>query len=147
MCPSYISRGGELHPATEHAVLPHLSGTPNEVYDGPDRAAMAELAEAHGVDDAGKPKKMTFGIHFKNDPDLINRARSLGFKDVKEFAQAMGYNETPETEAKLEEEKAKVIVRHVEPKRGRPNKKLGGGTDTSGAGNDHYGDFGERPAL
>ena len=145
--PNYISKGGIFHPATEHAVLPHLSGTPNEVYDGPDRAALAELAEAHGVDAEGKPKAITFGIDFKHDPDLINRARSLGFKDVNEYAKAMGYNDTKAEAKEKEELKAQVVVKHEPPKRGKLNKKLGGGTDTSGSGNDHYGDFGERPAL
>jgi hypothetical protein len=144
--PTYISKGGEFIPAHEHAVLPHLSGTKNEVYDGPDRAAEEELALAYGVDAEGKPKEKHFGIHYSNDPDLINRARSLGFKDVKEFAKAMGYNKTKKQEEEEIAEKEKVVVNpEAKIKRSEGVKKLGGGTDTSGQGNDVYGGFGSNP--
>jgi len=143
--PSYISNGGVFTPAKEHAVLPHLSGTKNEVYDGPDRAAEAELAEAFGVDDNGKPRQKSFGIHFRNDPDMINRARSLGYKTVDEFATAMGYNDTPEQEATKIAEKEKIVNTYAPLKKVEANKKLGGGIDTTGQGNDKLGGFGEKP--
>jgi hypothetical protein len=144
--PSYISKSGVLVPAKEHVVLPHLSGTANEVYDGPDRAAEEELALAGGVDAAGKPIMKSFGIHYKNDNDIINRARSLGYKDVKEYVQAMGYNDTPEQEKASIIEKEKIVVNPNTPiKRNKANSKLGGGTDTSGQGNDKLGGFGNDP--
>ena len=143
--PTYVSKGGVFYPAKEHAVLPHLSGTENEVYDGPDRAAELELAQAHGVDANGKPKLGTFGIDFRHDPDLINRARSLGYKDVEEYAKAMGYNDTPEQEAAKIAEKEKVVNKYEQPKRVEANAKLGGGVDTSGQGNDKLGGFGNDP--
>jgi len=144
--PTYISKGGIFVPAKEHAVLPHLSGTENEVYDGPDRAAEFELAQAHGVDAAGKPKVGSFGINYLNDPDLINRARSLGYKDVKEYAKALGYNATKEQEIAEIKEKEKIVNIHNTPiKRKAANEKLGGGTDTSGQGNDKLGGFGNDP--
>ena len=143
--PTYVSKNGVFHPAKEHAVLPHLSGTPNEVYDGPDRAAMHELALAHGVDTNGKPKELTFGIDFRNDPDMINRARSLGFKNVDEYARAMGYNKTKEEEAKINAEKDNIVNKYEPPKRSEEHKMLGGGTDTSGQGNDTYGGLGSDP--
>ena len=143
--PSYVSDGGVFTPAKEHAVLPHLSGTEHEVYDGPDRAAEFELAQAHGVDAEGKPKVGHFGINYKHDPDVINRARSLGFKDVAEYAQAMGYNGTPEQEKVEAIEKKKIVVTHKEASRKVANAKLGGGTDTSGQGNDKLGGFGSDP--
>lgn len=143
--PSYISKGGIWSPVKEHAVLPHLSGTENEVYDGPDRAAMLELAQAHGVDEKGKPKVMTFGIDFRHDPDVINRARSMGYKDVMEYAQAMGYNDTPAQEVAKNVEKEKIVNNYKPLPRVDENKKLGGGTDTSGQGNDIYGGLGINP--
>ena len=143
--PSYISKMGVLVPAKEHAVLPHLSGTSNEVYDGPDRAAEAELAQAHGVDENGKPKQGYFGIHYKNDPDMIMRARQLGYKSVDEFAAAMGYTDTiAEADAKIIE-KLKIVNNYKEPIRKEGSNKLGGGTDTSGQGNDKPGGFGRDP--
>ena len=144
--PSYISKSGKLYPAKEHVVLPHLSGTPNEVYDGPDRAAEEQLAIEHGVDVNGKPKQAYFGIDFRHDPDLINRARSLGFKDVNDYASALGYNATPEQEAAEIAAKEKIVVNPAAPiKRGESNIKLGGGVDTSGQGNDMYGGLGNDP--
>ena len=138
--PNYVSKGGVWVAAKEHAVLPHLSGTDKEVYDGPDRAAEAEFAEAYGVDENGQPNKREFGIHYSHDPDIINRARSLGFKDVKEFTKAMGYNETKKEAEKREEEKVKVVVMHKEPKKVEAVKILGGGKDLSGQGNDTLGE-------
>ena len=144
--PSYNSKCGELYPAKEHVVLPHLSGTDKEVYDGPDRAAENELAVAFGVDANGKPKQKFFGIHFKNDPDIINRARSLGYKNVEEFASAMGYNDTPEQEAIKNKEKEKIVHNPNAPiKKSEGVQKLGGGTDTSGQGNDINGGLGNDP--
>ena len=94
--PTWISKGGEWYPAKEHAVLPHLSGTPNEIYDGPDRAAELELATVHGVledgPDKGKPKVTTFGMDFRKDPDFINRVRQMGYKDIKEYLADIGYD-------------------------------------------------------
>ena len=145
MSPSYVSKGGVFVPAKEHAVLPHLSGTPNEVYDGPDRAAMEELAIAHGVDAEGKPKQGYFGISFRNDPDMIARARAMGYKNVDEFAAALGYTDTSEQEKAKIAEKEAIVVKHEAPKKVEANKKLGGGTDTSGQGNDVYGGLGNDP--
>ena len=144
--PNYVSKGGEFYPAQEHAVLPHLSGTKNEVYDGPDRAAEEELAIAGGVDKEGKPIMKHFGINFRNDPDIINRARSLGYKDVNEFALAMGYNKTMAEEKAEIEAKEKIVVNPNAPiKKGEAIQKLGGGIDTSGQGNDLYGGMGTNP--
>ena len=143
--PSYISKRGILVPAKEHAVLPHLSGTANEIYDGPDRAAEEELALAHGVDENGKPKVGHFGIDYHNDPDIINRARALGYKDVKEFAKAMGYSDTPEQEEAQIKEKEKIVNKYTPLKRSKANEKLGGGTDTTGQGQDRLGGFGTKP--
>ena len=143
--PSYISKGGVWEPAKEHVVLPHLTGTKDEVYDGPDRAALHELALANGVDADGKPKVGTLGIHYKNDAELLMRAKSLGYSTVAEFAAAQGYSKTPEQEAVEIKEKEKTVITHTPPKRGEANQKLGGGTDTSGGGNDKLGGFGADP--
>jgi hypothetical protein len=143
--PSYISKGGVLVPAKEHAVLPHLSGTSNEVYDGPDRAAEKELAEAYGVDENGKPKQGYFGIDYRHDPDMIMRARQLGYKSVDEFAAAMGYTDTPEEAAAEIAKKEKIVNDYKVSAKKVSEGKLGGGTDTSGQGNDKMGNFGNDP--
>ena len=145
--PSYVSKDGIWYPAKEHVVLPHLSGTDKEVYDGPDRAAEFELAQTFGVDEEGKPKEVTFGIDFRNDPDLINRARQLGYKDIMEYATAMGYD-AGKSEKQFKE-KAAEIIKHKEPVRKPEKIMMGGGIDTSGKGANLIGGFGderERPA-
>jgi hypothetical protein len=143
--PNYVSDGGVWHPAKEHAVLPHLAGTSKEVYDGPDRAAMEELAKAYGVDENGYPKVSTFGMPFNRDPDLINRAKQLGFVSVKEYADAVGYD--AEQAKKDFESKAAVINKYEPPKR-QPERQIdGGGKDLSGQGKDRYGGLGDPPEL
>ena len=145
--PNYVSDGGIWHPAKEHVVLEHLSGTDKEIYDGPDRAAMEELAKAYGVDEQGYPKQTTFGQDFKHDPDLMNRAKSLGFVDVMDYARATGYD--PEKAKADFEKNSAIILKHEAPKRKPERSIIGGGIDTSGKGGDVVGGFGEerlRPA-
>ena len=145
--PTWVSNDGEWFPANEHAVLPHLAGTKDEVYDGPDRAAMEELAKIYGVDSEGFPKEITVGMPFKDDPMLQDLARQLGFKDVMEYARSRGYD--PEKAKKDFEEKASQIIKHQPPDKNPERNLLGGGIDTSGKGADLIGGFGverERPA-
>jgi hypothetical protein len=143
--PSYVSDGGVWHPAKEHVVLPHLSGTDKEIYDGPDRAAMEELAKAYGVDEKGYPKETTFGMPFARDPDLINRAKQLGFTDVKDYADAVGYDAV---KAKAEFEKKAAVINKYEPLKRQPERQIdGGGKDLSGQGKDVYGGLGDPPKL
>lgn len=130
--PRWISKDGIWYPAKEHAVLPHLSGTDREIYDGPDRAALLQLF---------LEKRETLGQNFRFDPDLINRTRQLGYKTVDEYAKAMGYDK--EQVEKDFDEKASVVTKHELPKKVEAIKKLGGGQDTSGQGNDAYGGFGK----
>lgn len=141
--PQYVSNGGVWHPAKEHAVLPHLSGTDKEIYDGPDRAAMEELAKAFGVDEKGYPKQTTFGTPFEQDPDLINRARQMGYASVQEYAKAVGYDAE---KAKADFEAKAAKIEKYEPPKRQPERQIeGGGKDFSGQGNDKYGGFGTPP--
>ena len=159
--PHYVSKDGVWYPAKEHAVLPHLAGTPNEVYDGPDRAAEHELALAHGVIEEGinkgKPKVTTFGQDFRENEDMIELARSRGFQDtydkdgnvtmsaVEKYAKQKGW--TKEKSEKEFKSKAAEIVMHKEPERKEGIQPLGGGKDLSGQGNDRLGGFGEAPKI
>jgi len=143
--PQYVSDGGVWHPANEHAVLPHLSGTDKEIYDGPDRAAMEELAKAYGVDEKGFPKETTFGMPFTMDPDLLNRAKQLGFKDAMDLALASGYDPV---KAKAEFAKKAAKIEKYEPPKRQPAREIeGGGKDLSGQGLDKYGGFGTPPEM
>lgn len=104
------------------------------IYEGPDRAAMFELFDQ---------KVENLGHSFFTDPDLITRARQLGYKDVEEYALVMGYDEK-----KAKERFAKagaVITKHELPKKVEAIKILGGGIDKSGQGQDVYGGFDDPP--
>lgn len=131
--PNYVSKDGIWHPAKEHAVLPHLAGTSKEVYDGPDRASLFELFKA---------KQESFGIDFRNDVELINRARQLGYKSVDEYAKLMGYD-AKKVEEEFEKKASKVTL-HELPERVAAIETMGGGKDLSGQNNkDYKGGFGE----
>jgi hypothetical protein len=125
--PTFISKGGEWYPAKEHAVLPHLSGTDREIYDGPDRAALLMLWQ-----ESGKPedalKCMTFlGSNFKSDPDFINRVRQLGFDNVDKYLAFIGYDEK---KANAQAEKNMVTVTsHQVLKRAKAIENDGGGVE------------------
>jgi hypothetical protein len=152
--PNYVSKDGVWYPAKEHVVLPHLTGTKNEVYDGPDRAAEFELAQVHGIDEDGKPKVTTFGEDFRMNAEMIEVARKFGFQDtvdaegnvtvsaVEKYAKARGYD--PKKSEKLFKEKAEVIVKHAEPER-KPEPLIMGGGQSTAPGNEMLiGGFGER---
>ena len=91
--PTFVSKGGEWYPAKEHAVLPHLSGTSKEIYDGPDRAALLLLWQESGKPEDAKRCLTHLGANFKSDPDFVNRVRQMGFKDVTEYLSFIGFDE------------------------------------------------------
>lgn len=96
--PTFISVQGEWKPAHEHVVLPHLQGTKNEVYDGPDRAALYMLWEQSGKPTDPKQAMTILGVHFKKDPEFLARVRQMGFNNVDEYLKAYGYDEKAELE-------------------------------------------------
>ena len=100
------------------------------IYEGPDRQAMFELFQA---------KQESFGIDFRKDPDLINRVRQLGYKSVEAYAKEAGYDEEKVKE-NFEKNSAKVNM-HELPTRVAEIEVMGGGTDTSGGGNDRKGEW------
>lgn len=153
--PSYISKGGVWHPAKERVALknhsdkiitnPSTEGImkdekvkPGEdfIYQGADRAALFELFKA---------KVETFGVDFKNDVDLINRVRQLGYESVDAYAKIMGYDE--EKVNKAFKKNAATVNKHELPEKVKAIETLGGGKDFAGQGNDIYGGFGEPKDL
>ena len=163
--PTYVSRDGVWYPAKEVVGLTNITNetkivdgkevSPGEpyIYKGPDRASEHELALAHGVDEDGKPKVTTFGMDFRQDPDLINRARQMGFTDkvddkgnvtetaVMAYAKQFGYD--AKKSEKQFKEKAAEIVKHQASERKPEPMIMGGGVDTSGKGGDLIGGFGQ----
>ena len=112
--PSFISENGVWRPAQEKTVVTKEDGTP-EIYEGPDRAAIAVLKN-EGLE--------TLGMDVRKDPENIMRARQLGMS-VEEFLKL---NEPPTPELiKAEEEKKKVVVDHSEPKKKRGVQHTSGG--------------------
>ena len=132
MSPRWISKDGEWHPAKEHVVLPHLSGTDKEVYDGPDRAALLVLFQE---------KVDHLGSNFKHDPDLLMRVKSLGYENIEQYCKEVGYDEK-KAEEDFKEKAVKVESHEIE-KRVKMVETLGGGIDSTGQGQDTIGGFGE----
>lgn len=149
--PNFVSKGGEWFPCIEEVALENKSNKDVKyidangdeqiakakkpfIYNGPDRGAMELLQENGG----------TLGQHFTKDAELASRVRQHGiYKDVKEYALAMGYDYKKAEEEFLK--KAMVVTSHELPDRIEGIKKLGGGVNTAGTGDDKYGDFGEAP--
>ena len=132
--PNWISNGGTWHPAKEHVVLPHLAGTKNEIYDGPDRAALLELFRA---------KVETFGQDFRTNPDFLQGIRAQGYDNVDKYLESIGYDEAKE--AANFKKKAEKVTTHEIKKRVKAINTMGGGRDFSGGGQDKRGGFGQRP--
>ena len=138
--PRYISKDGVWYAAKEKVSLIDHKGTdgrqPGEpyIYEGPDRAALLEFFRA-GVEH--------FGVDFHHDPELLHRVRQLGFKNVAEYAKSVGYDK--EKVEKDFDEKAAKVSKHEIPKKVKAIEIMGGGTDTSGGGQDRLGGFGAQP--
>ena len=125
--PTWISKEGEWFPAKEHAVLPHLSGTSREVYDGPDRGALYQLWQESGKPEDAKRCLEHLGSNFRNDPDFINRVRQLGFSSVKEYLAFIGYDETKAM--KQAEDNLVRVKSHEVLKRAKAVETEGGGVE------------------
>ena len=137
---SWISVNGTWIPAKEHAVLPHLSGTDKEVYDGPDRAALLQLYE-----DDPSGKTTTLGKDFKKDPDFLAMIRGLGFNNAEDYLKAINYDEK-EVEA-MTKDKISAINKHELPKRVKAIKSMSGGVEHGTGKVIREGGFGTAPDL
>lgn len=133
--PTFISREGKWVPAKERVVDPKAAEG-HEVYEGPDRAAMWDL-KSQGVE--------FLGNDFRLDPEVIVRARQMGFKDIKEYLTAYGYDE--KKAAAEFERKAAIVNKHENPTPKVATRFVGGGFDATGNGRDAIGGFGEVPSV
>lgn len=104
--PNFKSDLGIWTPVQEKVVVSNAQGEP-EVYEGPDRAAVAFL----------KQEGQSFiGIDARKDPENIMRARQLNMS-VEDF---LGMNVPPTPEAiQNEENKKNQVVTHAAPQRKR----------------------------
>lgn len=139
--PRYNSKDGVWFPAKEKVGLENNSGKEIEVngqkvasgdpfvYEGPDRAALIELNEAG---------EETLGMNFENDPDLVDRVRQRGFKNMAEYKKTMGHDK--EKIEKEFEEKSSKVAKHELPKRVKEIERIAGGR---GGGKYEKGGFGK----
>jgi hypothetical protein len=140
----WISKDGIWHPAKEKVALKNITDKvkviggqtvqPGEpyIYEGPDRAALFELFEQ---------KVETLGQDFRQDIELINRVKQLGYNSVDDYAKVMGYDKDKVEE--LFNKHASVVTQHELPDKVKALNELGGGTDMSGQGKSIVGGFGE----
>jgi hypothetical protein len=147
---NWTSHDGKWFPSKEKVALTNITSKVKEIngqkvqpgdpfiYEGPDRAAMFELF---------KDKVENLGMDFRNDTELINRVRQLGYKSVDAYAKEMGYDKVESEKRFLD--KASVITKHELPTRVKEVSVMGGGSDSTGSGADVIGGFGDeriRPA-
>lgn len=130
--PRFVSKDGVWYPAKEKVSLVNKDTGEPYIYEGPDRAAEFELFLA---------KQETFGVNFKDDPDLIERARQRGYKSVLSFAKAMGYD-SKKAQEEFDKHAAEVTKHELPPKK-EAIATVGGGMDRSGQGEDFIGGFGK----
>lgn len=160
---------GKWHPAKERTSLKNLSGSPiriknkditgkefvqeippggDYIYEGPCRAALFELWEAHGKPTEeqmkANPEMMTIGEGYRTNAEFLEsyaKARqAFGFNNINEYLSYIGYDE-----AKVKEDfnkKASMVTGHELPRRVEQVKKLGGGDDKANPGKNYiYGDL------
>ncbi len=109
--PTFISSNGIWTPSKERVYDPKK----DEIYEGPDRAALDMLKE----NDA-----KSLGMDSAKDPENIMRARQLGIS-VDELLER-NVPPTPEALEKAEEAK-NAVTTHAEPKRKKGVKPSKGG--------------------
>ena len=149
--PRFVSVLGKHYPAKERVVLKNTTSevfiNPSAeyskyykeevapgaefIYEGPDRKAMCDLHK-EGLEH--------YGQDFRKSPDFLEVLRKFNFKNEKEYFKFYGIDVDKEVE-KAEGNIAK-ITSHELPAKVEAIKKLGGGNDTSGQGNERYGGFG-----
>lgn len=147
---SWVSQRGKLYPANEKCVLTNMSTKkfkwkddviePGEsfIYEGPDRAAMQEL---YDIDPSGKTTYL--GQDYKQDVNLRSRIRQLHNQSTEEYMEVIGFDEVKDE--KEFKKRAVVLNKHEIPKLLNKLSMIqqdGGGIDTSGSGEDRYGNFG-----
>ena len=133
--PNWLSRDGVWYPVKEKVGLKKKDGEPY-IYEGPDRAALFVLFQE---------KTETLGMDFRHDPDLLARVRALGYKDIDEYALAVGYD--PQKVEEDFQKHASAVNKHELPEKVKAVEMMGGGVDTSGQGNDIPGGFGKPKDL
>ena len=126
--PSYISKDGLWKPAKEKAAITNSKGEP-EIYEGDDRAALAEIA-AGNVE--SKP--------FWKDTEWTARIRQLHNMSMEEYMKSVGFDETTSNE--VFEKKIKEVNLHKDAPRKPATKFPSGGKNTAGGGS-LDGDFGD----
>ena len=76
------------------------------IYDGVDREALKMLHE-QGYDLQGE---RVLGVDFRHEPEFLQAVRNMGFQNVKEYLEHMGYNE--EEDEKMFKERAERTKSH-----------------------------------
>lgn len=126
--PKYNSDNGKWSPAKEKVAITNAKGEP-EIYEGPDRAALAEI-EAGNVE--SRP--------FWEDTEWVNRVRQLHNMSMEEYMKSVGFD-AKTTKAEFEKKVLEVNT-HKEPARKPAAKFPSGGKNTAGGGS-LDGDFGD----
>ena len=126
---TYVSKNGEWKPAKEKVAIVNAKGEP-EVYEGPDRAALADI-KAGNIE--SKP--------FWKDTEWINRVRQLHNMSMEEYMVSVGFDE--KTSLEEFEKKMKEVNLHKDLPRRPATRFKSGGANTAGSSGHLEGDFGD----
>ena len=130
--PNFVSKLGEWEARQERVVDPSAPQG-QEIYEGPDRTAIAMLAEAGGK----------IGTSYQFDSDLMTRARTLGFKTVDAYLKAYGFDKAKALAA-YEQVKLQVVDHKNQPAKVLTSAALHGGGISVAPGDtaaNRHGDF------
>lgn len=118
--PSFISKGGEWHPAQEKTVVNPAESKSNPqpgaepfIHNGPDREAVEFIAKENGISpEEAVESKATIGTLAVDDPQILEVARQHGLT-VEQWMEK--HKPTPKQVA-LKEEADKKVVTHNQKK-------------------------------
>ena len=100
------------------------------MYDGIDREALRMLHE-QGYDSHGE---RVLGTDFRHEPEFLQAVRNMGFGNVTEYLDHMGYNEKVDEQSF--KERAERTKSHEVAERVKALNTLGGGRNTAEGGTD-----------
>lgn len=120
--PSWISKNGVWGPAKERV----YDAKKDEIYEGPDRAAVEILQEK---------EVPHLGMEVQNDPQIIELARQRN-QTVEQYLEM---NKPLEAQKKAQEAAQSKVIDHKDAPKKRGVKPRGGGVHISGG-------FGDTPA-
>lgn len=136
--PSFVSIDGVWVAAKEKAVDIRTG----EIYEGPDREAVAFIAQEKGISiKEAIETNASIGMPASEDPEMFEVAKKHGFNTVEDYLKSK--KPTPQVEAEIKKARTKVVTHQPDkPKPGVDSGTKGGFYD--GAESDPIKEFNKK---